>query len=91
MDGQELRVAHEILAYLMEHPDAQDTREGIADWWLLEQCIRRRCQEVDGAVKELVAAGFVTERIGADGRVRYQLNREKLTQIRKLVENDRRV
>jgi len=29
----------EILAYLADHPDAQDTLAGIFEWWLLERKI----------------------------------------------------
>ena len=34
------QVAKDILAYLAEHPQAMDTLEGIAEWWLMRQHIR---------------------------------------------------
>jgi hypothetical protein len=27
-------IAREILAYLLDHPDAQDTLDGISQWWV---------------------------------------------------------
>ena len=90
MDDRTPRIAHEILAYLAEHPDAQDTLEGIAEWWLLERCIRRRLDEVQEAIGVLVSEGLVTERIQADAQPRYQVNPQRLPQIEELLEHDER-
>ncbi len=87
MDEHTPRIAHEILAYLAEHPEAQDTLEGIAEWWLLERYVRRRLDEVREAVTELVDDGLVIERVEADSRPRYRLHPRRLAQIRKLLEN----
>ena len=81
-------IAHEILAYLSENPGAQDTVEGIAEWWLLERCIRQRLDEVQKALAQLVDVGFVTERMGADSRVRFQLNSDKLPEIQALLHDE---
>jgi hypothetical protein len=70
-------LALQIMAYLSTHRDAQDTVEGIAEWWLLEQRIRNVITEVKKALAELVAHGLVLERKGRDGRVRYRLNPRK--------------
>ncbi len=70
-------VALQILAYLSTHRDSQDTVEGIAEWWLLEQRIRHVITEVKNALAELVAHGLVLERTARDGRVRYRLNPRK--------------
>ena len=69
-------MALQILAYLNMHREAQDTVEGIAEWWLLEQRIRRVTKEVKKALVELVACGLVLERDGHDGHVHYCLNPE---------------
>jgi hypothetical protein len=55
-------VARDILAYLVEHSRAQDTLEGIVQWWVLEQSIKRGTAEVQTALAELVAQGLVLER-----------------------------
>lgn len=78
-------IAHEILAYLVEHPRAQDTLEGIVEWWLLEQEILRRTAQVQAALAELVARGLVLERQGKDGRTRYRINRRRSARIRDLL------
>ncbi len=79
------QIAHEILAYLAEHPGAQDTVEGIVEWWLLEQKIKRRTAQVKEALTQLVAEGLVLERKGKDSRVYYRLNRRKYGAIRALL------
>lgn len=70
-------VALQILSYLSTHPNAQDTVEGIAEWWLLEQRIRHVSRHVKQALAELVAQGMVLERTGEDARVHYRLNPRK--------------
>lgn len=68
-------VAQELLDYLARHPDAQDTLEGIVEWWLLEEKIRRRAFEVREALAELVECGLIRERKGKDARTHYRINR----------------
>jgi DNA-binding PadR family transcriptional regulator len=76
-------IADEILAYLVKHPEAQDTLEGITEWWLLEQRIRSAVAEVDGALRNLVAEDLLVTRRCADGRTYYALNRGKEREIRR--------
>ncbi len=71
-----------ILAYLDENPDATDTSEGIVEWWLLEQEIRDRRAQVEAALAELAAEGWVIASQRADSRVRYRLNPERAREIR---------
>lgn len=80
-------IAQEVLAYLAEHPRAQDTLEGIVQWWLLEQEIRRGTAQVQAALAELVARGLALERQGKDGRTYYRINRRRLAQIRELLKS----
>jgi hypothetical protein len=71
----------EILAYLAENPDAQDTLDGIVEWWLLEQGIKNRTAEVREALAELLGKGLVLERTGRDARSHYRINRQKADEI----------
>jgi hypothetical protein len=70
-------VAVQILGYLGTHCDAQDTVEGIAEWWLLEQRVRHVITEVKQGLDELMVQGIVLENRGQDGHVRYRLNKRK--------------
>jgi hypothetical protein len=67
-------VAREILTYLREHPGAEDTLEGIVEWWLLEMRIRHTTVEVIAALEELVALSLVTVQRHRDGRNCYRAN-----------------
>lgn len=80
------KITHEILAYLVEHPEAQDTLEGIVGWWLLEQEIKRQTVKVKKALAELVAKGLVLERQGKDSRTFYRINKRKRKEIQSLLQ-----
>ncbi len=75
-------LAPRILAYLDENPDANDTSEGIAEWWLLEREIREQQEQVEAALSELVAEGWVIASRRADARVRYRLNQDRAQELR---------
>ena len=79
--------SHKILAYLMDNPDAQDTFEGIVDWWLLQQDIKRNVTLIRKTVDELIHEGFLLERQGNSGTKYYQVNRERLPEISVLIQN----
>lgn len=78
--------AWEILAHLSDHPGAQDTLEGIVEWWLLEQKIRHLITETRAALRELVAERLVLTRQGSQGHTYYRVNRSKLRDIRTLLD-----
>ena len=68
-------LADAIRRYLLEHPDAQDTVEGIAEWWSREQRVRRSATAVRQGLAELVDQGTVLEQRGRDGRIHYKAKR----------------
>ena len=53
------QLGNNILAYLVDHPKAQDTLEGIVEWWLLEQKITYETARVKEALSELVNRGMI--------------------------------
>jgi hypothetical protein len=79
--------AHKILAYLMDNPNAQDTLEGILDWWLLQQDLKRNIALVRKALDDLIDKKFLLQRKGNDKQKYYQVNREKLNEIATLMKN----
>lgn len=63
-------VVDAILRYLASHPDAADTSEGIAKWWLpSERGVDT--EAVLSALARLEAQGLVHRRINADQHVLY--------------------
>jgi len=70
-------IAEEILNYLLKHPDANDTLEGITEWWLLNQKISYEMKRVKAAVKKLVQEGWIIENKGKNSTVRYRLHPKK--------------
>jgi len=77
-----------VLGYLTEHTGAQDTLEGIVEWWLLEQRIIQQTAEVQEVLADLTAQKLLVETKTADGRVLYRANRRKAKAIRELLRRD---
>ena len=76
MAGAELeRVAGAIEAYLQRHPDAADSAEGIARWWLagdgMEDCV----EDVRAALARLMERGVVSARTLPSGKRIYSAAR----------------
>ena len=61
-----------ILDYLAANPAAQDTLDGIVDWWLLRERVAQSMADVEAALARLVERNLVTKHEGADGRVHYR-------------------
>lgn len=72
---EEREARHYILGYLLDNPDAGDTFDGIAEWWLLSQRIKFETRTVFEAVARLVADGLIVEQRGPDSRIVYKVNR----------------
>ena len=80
------KIGNEILAYLVDHPKAQDTLEGIVDWWLLERAIKFQKAQVKKALTELVTNGLIIEQKGGNSKIHYRVNQSRFDEIKKLVE-----
>ena len=77
----EEEISNDILAYLAENPAAQDTLEGIVQWWIVEREIIRQASAVKRVIAKLVSEGFLLEKQGPDSRVHYGLNGDRLDEI----------
>jgi hypothetical protein len=65
-------VAAAIRRYLRDHPNAADTVEGIARWWLSGNAGNTRLANVQRAIEQLVNRGEVARRTLRDGTVIYE-------------------
>jgi len=72
---------YEILEYWFDQPDAQDTLNGIVQWWLLDRRIRYQREQVREALAELVRQELVVEVRSPDSQSRYRINQSKLKEI----------
>ena len=79
--NEKKQLADEILQYLIDHPNAQDTLTGIVRWWLLERTIAHRTQLVKEVLDTLVAEKLVTADMGSDFQIRYKINRRRIKTI----------
>ena len=79
--SQMTQVEEDIVSYLLDHPEARDTLDGIVRWWVLELRIQREIRQVEQAVAELVQRGWLISRTGADAQVHYSLNSAKAEEI----------
>ena len=82
---EQSEIARDVLSYLADNPQAQDTLEGIVEWWILQRRIESQTAKVKSVLAELAAKGFILERKGSDSQVRYLINGHKQEEIRVLL------
>lgn len=75
------QITQDVLSYLFENAEAQDTLEGIVDWWMFEQKIKRQTAEVKEVLDELAAQEIILEHTARDSRTHYRVNRRKEKEI----------
>jgi hypothetical protein len=69
-------IATTIRRYILDHPDAADTIEGISHWWLPHPHEAPQGQ-VEDAVAHLVKEGVLKQIVLEDGRVIYASARKR--------------
>jgi hypothetical protein len=77
MKRETATIAQGILRYLLQHPDAEDTLEGIAHWWLGERTIKRQTLAIKKALASLVEEGLIIEVEARQSRTLYKLNKPR--------------
>lgn len=87
MINKEHEIAHAILTYLIQHEEAQDTLEGIAHWWLLQQAIEQHIPLVRKALAELVEQELILMHERRGTQARYGINPQKRNEIAELLED----
>ena len=86
MNEKKKQLSEEILQYLIEHPNAQDTLQGIVTWWLLERAIKHQTALVKEVLDKLVADGLIIAQHGSDSQTHYKINRRRRKKIISLLQ-----
>ena len=63
-----------VRQYLVVHPQAMDTLEGIAEWWLTRQDARVELETLARVLRDLTAEG-VLEQMGSGDQARFRLRK----------------
>ena len=72
-DNKIVRIAQEIERYLQARPQAADSVEGIAKWWLSRQRFEESYDHVQQALDFLIARGRIRKRMNTDGTNIYSI------------------
>jgi hypothetical protein len=79
------QIARTILSYLADHPDAQDTLEGITQTWLPGQGNKFKPTMVQEVVKDLVLEGTILETKIPGSQPVYRFNLAKRNRMKELL------
>ncbi len=81
-------VMAEILRYLVEHPDAKDTIEGISQWWMPSHRKAPSRDAVQSAIDELLTRGWIVRRETSPSHVVYGLDKRHLDAITNMLRRE---
>lgn len=62
----EMEFADAIFGYLAEHPQASDTLEGIAEWWIMRYQVRVNLNTLKSVLLQLTNNGFLEKTMVGD-------------------------
>jgi hypothetical protein len=85
---EESPIVQDILSYLLTHTAAEDTVEGIVEWWLLEERIKHRIKEVQSVLDELVSQSLILAHESKDSKIRYRINKRRVKRIQMIVNSE---
>lgn len=78
MENQNIQaVADEIISYIRKHPNAVDSVEGIASWWITRERYSTAINIVQDALNMLESSGRLLKSTTGNGKEIYSLNVEK--------------
>lgn len=72
----ELEIEEAVLSYLGRHPQAADTLEGIANWWLPRQRYVTAQARIEAVLQQLVLQGELQVRQLPNGAALYVRNND---------------
>ena len=68
-DLRELVLRELVLRYLIDHPDAMDTFDGIAEWWVTREQLRVDLERLAHVLDDLIRQEILEETSIGDRRV----------------------
>jgi hypothetical protein len=71
----------EILRYVVAHPDAKDTIDGIEKWWLSKSTKREGKRKTEEALNFLAVKGWLNARSSPQSETIYSLNENSAEEI----------
>lgn len=74
-------IAAAIMRHMYDNPQAKHSVEGIARYWLFQQKLEERVDQVLSALNYLSRRGLLLEIQNPDGSAYYKLNSDKLDDI----------
>jgi hypothetical protein len=82
----QLVLSRRILKYLIQHPEACDTTDGIMDWWLRggrvgEAQTGQAKEEVETTLEAMVGKGWLVARKTDASPKLYGINEERVSEI----------
>jgi hypothetical protein len=75
----------EILRYVVDHPRAKDTIEGIEKWWLSKSIGQEGKRKIEESLDLLVSKGWLIGRCSPQSKRIYSLNENSLPEIREFL------
>ena len=84
------QLSSHILRYLLKHPEARDSIEGIAEWWVLLQRIEDEVDDVKRALDLLITEGLVEVEEGGARRI-YRLKIKNKEALARFIDPDSEV
>ena len=79
-----------ILRYVVAHPHAKDTIDGIAKWWLPKSTSPEKKRRIEETLNWLAAKGWLIARSSPQSETIYSLNENSLEEIREFLEKTER-
>ena len=77
-----------ILRYLVAHPRAKDTIDGIEKWWLPKSTSPEKKRRIEETLNWLAVKGWLIARSSPQSETIYSLNENSLDEIRAFLEAD---
>lgn len=84
-NNDDISMAKMILSYLIKNPEAKDTVQGIAKWWLLNEKIDQTLNNILNAMNFLTIQNLVHENNLRNECISYQINEDEIDRIRELI------